>query len=215
MLKRKIILFGGTFDPIHLGHTIVAAEAVDHISAEKIIFIPAKQSPLKSFLPKASDLQRMEMITLAIAGNDRFESADYELNRPTPSYTIDTIKKFQSEYGSNTTIYWLIGADVINELYHWYRIVELLDSCNLSVMYRAGTKVPDFSEFTSIWGPERTGKLQKNVIKTSLINISSTEIRNSIATGKDISSLVAPAVAEYIKDHNLYTPQAGHSSHPK
>lgn len=205
MLKRKIVLFGGTFDPIHLGHIKVAAEAVEHIGAEKIIFIPAKQSPLKSCLPEASDSQRMEMISLAVAGNDKFELTEYELNRPAPSFTIDTIKNFQSEYGSNTAIYWLIGADVIDELHHWHRIVELLDSCNLSIMYRAGAGVPDLSKFASVWGVERTEKLEKNIIQTSLIDISSTKIRNNIVAGKDISTLVPTGVAEYIKDHNLYT----------
>jgi len=204
MAKRKITLFGGTFDPIHLGHTTVAANAAKHIGAEKIVFIPAKRSPLKNFFPKASDDDRLTMIALAIAENKNFQLSDYELNKPEPSYTLETVRQFQAEYGLATHIYWLTGADSIDELPHWYGIVELIDACILSVMYRAGCEPPDFAEFKAIWGSERVEKLQKNVIKTPLIDISSTEIRNRLAVGEDVSDILHPSVADYIRKHGLY-----------
>ncbi len=202
--KRKIVLFGGTFDPIHLGHTTVAGEAVKQIDAEKIIFIPAKHSPLKGLFPVASDADRFAMLALAIAGNKKFELSDYELRKPEPSYTLETVRQFQTSLGSDTSIYWLIGADSIDELPLWYEITRLIDECNLSTMYRAGCKTPDFSKFKNIWGPERIEKLQRNVIQTSLVNISSTEIRNRLAAGHDVSDMLHPAVADYIRKHNLY-----------
>jgi nicotinate-nucleotide adenylyltransferase len=113
MLKRKIALFGGTFDPIHLGHITVAGDAAKHIGAEKIIFIPAKRSPLKGFLPRASDNHRLQMISLAIAEQKSFEVSDCELKKPAPSYTLETVREFQAEYGSDTLIHWLMGADRI------------------------------------------------------------------------------------------------------
>ena len=122
MVKSKIALFGGTFDPIHLGHIAVIADAAEHIGAEKIILIPAKRSPLKVF-PEASDDDRLAMIALTIAGNKNFQTSDYELNRQEPSYTLETVREFQAEYGSATSIYWLTGADSINELPRWYGIV--------------------------------------------------------------------------------------------
>ncbi len=202
--KRKIALFGGTFDPIHLGHTTVAAEAVKQIGAEKIIFIPAKRSPLKGLFPAASDADRFAMLALAIADNKKFELSDYELRKPEPSYTLETVRQFQTNLGSDISIYWLIGTDSIDELPLWYEITKLIDECNLSTMYRAGCKPPDFSKFKALWGLERVERLQRNVIQTSLIDISSTEIRNRLAAGHDISDMLHPAVADYIRKHNLY-----------
>ena len=107
--------------------------------AKKIVFIPAKRSPLKGFFPKASDDRRFAMIALAIADNKNFQVSDYELKKPEPSYTLETIRQFQADYGSRASIYWLVGADSIDELPLWYGIVELIDECNLSTMYRAGS----------------------------------------------------------------------------
>lgn len=204
MTKRKIALFGGTFDPIHLGHTKVAAEAAKHIGAEKIVFIPAKRSPLKGFTPCAGDDDRFAMIALAIAGYKNFELSDYELKKPQPSYTLETIRQFKIDYGSETEIYWLIGADSIDDLAYWYKILELIDECNLSTMYRAGFEPPDFSKFKALWDSQRVEKLQRNVIETSLIDISSTDIRNKLATGQDVTNMLHPTVAEYIRIHKLY-----------
>ena len=209
MAKRKTILFGGTFDPIHIGHTTVAAEAGEYIGAKEIIIIPSKCSPLKETLPIASDDDRLKMIALSIADENNFKLSDYELKKPGPSYTLETIRWFQKEFGSDTSIYWLIGADSIDEMPHWYGIVELIDECNLSVMYRAGCEQPNFAKFISLWGSERVEKLQRNVIKTSLIDISSTQIRNRLAAGGDAADMLHPSVADYIRKHDLYRSKDG------
>lgn len=207
MIKRTIALFGGTFDPIHLGHTIVAADAGKHIRAEKIIFIPAKRSPLKGFLPKASDDDRFKMIALAIAGEESFEVSDFELRKPAPSYTLETVRKFQKDYGSETLIHWLVGADGVDDLAYWHKIIELIDACNLTTMYRAGCEPPNFTKFEDIWGHRRVEKLHRNIVKTPLIDISSTEIRNKIAAGQDASNMLHSAVWSYIRENSLYHTQ--------
>lgn len=204
MRKRRVALFGGTFDPIHLGHTTVADEACDNLGAEKVIFVPAKRSPLKGFFPKASDNDRLRMIALAIADYENFDSSDYELQKPAPSYTLETVRHFQAELGPETIVHWLLGADSIDDLVYWYRISELIDECTLSTMYRAGCEPPDFSKFTEIGGLQRVEKLQRNIIPTSLIDISSTEIRNRLAAGQDVTDMLHPAVADYIRKHGLY-----------
>jgi nicotinate-nucleotide adenylyltransferase len=204
MVKRKIILFGGTFDPIHIGHTTVAADAARQIGAEKIIFIPAKHSPLKGSFPKASGSDRLKMITLATAEDARFEVSDCELNRFKPSYTLETVRDFQHHFGDDTSIYWLMGADGVDELPFWYKITELLDECELSVMYRGGCEAPDFGKFETLWGKERIEKLQRNIIQTPLIDISSTLIRNKLASGLDVTGMLAPSVADYIRKYKLY-----------
>lgn len=197
-------MFGGTFDPIHLGHTIVAAAAVEQIDAEKLIFVPAKRSPLKGFFPQAGNNDRLAMIALAIADQEKFDLSDYELQKPQPSYTLETVRHFQAALGSETSIYWLIGADTIGDLPLWHRIDELIDACIISGMYRAGCRPPDFSQFTDIWGAERVEKLQRNIIQTPLIDISSTEIRERLSAGREAVGMLHPAVADYIRKHNLY-----------
>ena len=204
MAKKKIALFGGTFDPIHIGHTTVAAAAAKHISAEKIIFIPAKCSPLKGTLPKASDKDRLKMIEMAIMEDKIFAVSDYELKRPQPSYTLETVRQFQINFGNEVSLYWLIGADSIDDLPYWYGIIELIDECNLCAMYRAGCKRPDFAKFKAVWGAERIEKLQQNIIQTPIIDISSTEIRNRLSKGLDVSAMLHPPVAEYIRKNGLY-----------
>lgn len=204
MAKKTVILFGGTFDPIHFGHTAVANESLEYLHAESLIFIPAKRSPLKSFFPKASDQHRCAMISLAIAGDDRFQVSDYELQKAGASYTLETVEHFQDRLGRDVSIHWLVGADSIDELPHWHKTAELIDICNLSVMYRAGYEKPDFTKFTDIWGAQRIEKLQKNIIETSLVDISSTEIRKRLADAGDVSGQVCKPVADYIAEHQLY-----------
>jgi nicotinate-nucleotide adenylyltransferase len=212
MVKRKIALFGGTFDPIHLGHTAVAADAAEAIGADKTVFVPAKRSPLKGFFPKAGDSDRLKMISLAIAHNINFQVSDYELKRSDPSYTLETVRKFQSDYGYDTLIYWLIGADSIDELQLWYGITDLIDECNLATMLRGGSKAPNFAKFEDIWGFDRIKKLQQNVIETSLVEISSTEIRSRLAADRDVADMLDPAVADYIYQHGLYKSETKSSS---
>jgi len=204
MAERKIVLFGGTFDPIHLGHTAVAAAAGEHIGAEKVVFVPAKRSPLKAFFPEAGDEDRLAMIALAISGNGSFDLSDYELRKPGPSYTLETVRHFQRQFGGNTLIYWLAGADSLEDLPHWYGVTELIDECNLAVMHRAGFKPPDFSQFQAAWGQQRVEKLQRNAVETPLIDVSSTEIRRRLNAGRDVGGMVCPKVLQYIREHGLY-----------
>ncbi len=207
MTKRIIFLFGGTFDPIHLGHTTVAADAAKHIGAEKLVFIPAKRSPLKGFLPRASDDDRLEMITLATAGEKSFQVSDFELQKPAPSYTLETVRKFQEEYEDEASFYWLVGADGVDDLAYWHMIIELIDVCNLTTMYRAGCEPPNFAKFEAIWGRRRVDKLQRNIVQTPLVDISSTVIRARLAEGRDVSKMLHPAVSGYIRQHGLYQSQ--------
>lgn len=204
MAQRKIALFGGTFDPVHMGHTIVAAVAAGHIGAEKVIFIPAKRQPLKTAAPNASERDRLIMLKLATAQDKRFYVSDYELNKSEPNYTFETVKHFQSELGGKTLLYWLLGADSIETLPYWHRINDLLDACNLCFMLRGGCDSPDFGKLNDVCGPQRVEKLRNNLIQTPLVDISSTEIRRRLAAGMEASDMLHPDVARYIADNGLY-----------
>jgi len=204
MSERKIALFGGTFDPIHLGHTPVAAVAGEHISADKVVFVPARRSPLKAFFPEASDEDRLAMIGLAISGNSRFEVSGYELKKAGPNYTLETVRYFRQQLGSGVLIYWLAGTDTLEDLPHWYGVTELIDECNLAVMYRAGFAPPDFSKFISLWGADRVRKMRQNIVETPLVDISSTEVRKLLVAGGDVGGMICPKVLQYIRERRLY-----------
>jgi nicotinate-nucleotide adenylyltransferase len=204
MVTQRIALFGGTFDPIHVGHTTVAAAAARQLGAAQVVFIPAKVSPLKGFFPLARDADRLRMIELALAGHAEFTVSDCELQRPAPSYTLDTVRQFQQQYGPETAIHWLIGADGIGDLVHWHKITELIDACHLTTMRRPGYPPPDFERFEPRWGPQRVAKLQQDVIETPLVDISSTEVRRRLAADEDVTGVLHPDVLQYIHTHHLY-----------
>jgi nicotinate-nucleotide adenylyltransferase len=204
MSQMKTALFGGTFDPVHKGHIGVARSAVEIIGADKLIFVPARRSALKGELPVASGVDRLQMIRLAITGIGKFEVSEWELRRPAPGYTVETVRYFRGKLGPDAKLYWLLGADSVAELPRWYEIEELIDECFLTCMYRAGYKPPDFSHLTGILGSDRVKKLQENIIQTPLIDISSTQIRAGLAKGLDVSNMLSPEVAAYIREKKLY-----------
>ncbi len=202
--KQRVALFGGTFDPIHQGHTAVVTSVCLRLEADTLVFIPAKRSPLKTSLPKASDANRVAMIRLAIEDHPTWEVSDCEIHRPAPSYTLDTILHFRALYGDQAVLYWLIGADAIQELPNWYRIAEVLEQCTIVSMVRAGWPRPDFSSFSAIWGGPQIRSLQNHVVETPLVDVSSTAIRQRLVAGQDVTEMLHPAVFAYIREHGLY-----------
>lgn len=204
-MKKKILLFGGSFDPIHNGHTIVARHAIEHIGASELVFVPAHRSPHKRLFPDASASDRLKMIELAIADETKMRASDCDIRRDPPSYTIDTVRFFRNRYGTDAELYWLVGADVLADLPRWYRIGELLNECTLCLMLRPGFDTLRFDGFADVFGQEQVEKLKRNIILNPLIDISSTEVRRRVAAGEDIAQMVHPAVAAYIKEHRFYS----------
>ncbi len=203
METKKIILFGGTFDPIHIGHTTVAQDAIEKIKGEQLVFIPAKISPLKQHHPLADQVHRFKMIELAISQKPKFSVSDYELTKNSPCYTLQTVRYFKSQY-PDSDIYWLLGADSLNDMAQWYQPDTLIDECFVCFMLRAGYPKPDFEPFIDIWGPGRVNKLREHMIETPLVDISSTDIREKLKTGQEVSDMLKPEVYAYILEHHLY-----------
>ena len=203
-MAKTIILFGGSFDPIHIGHVEVARASLEKLNAEKVIFIPAKRSPHKYDDPGASAQDRIEMVTLAIENEKVFRVSPCEVTRAEPSYTLDTLKLFRQEYPADTDICFLIGADTITDLHKWYKVEELMSLCRFCTMYRGGLNRPDFSILKGVFSSERIDQLQNDIIETPLYDISSTEIRKRLAQGQSADEFLNPKVAQYIKINNLY-----------
>jgi nicotinate-nucleotide adenylyltransferase len=201
--SEKIILFGGSFDPIHAGHVCVARHAREALSAGKLIFIPAHQSPHKTDPPVAGH-HRLAMIRKAIEGIDRFCVSDCELMRPQPSYTLDTIYYFREQFGSDVVLHWLIGADQLSNFDQWHRVSELLELCRVSVMVRAGYPRPDFSRFKDVFREDIIDRLKSDIVQTPRIDLDSTAIRRQLAAGTVPADALPAGALEYIRKNHLY-----------
>lgn len=183
---KKIAIYGGTFDPIHHGHLIVAREALERLELEKVIFIPARVSPLRKSAPIARDELRLSMIQAAIENEPGFAADDCELRRPPPSYTIDTVEQIRRQMGE-ATIYCLIGEDNVAKLTKWRRFADLEKMVRFVVLDRSG---------------QRPSHIYPIIRRK--IDISATEIRKRVATGRSIQYFVPAAVEEIVRCEKLY-----------
>jgi nicotinate-nucleotide adenylyltransferase len=183
---KKIGIYGGTFDPIHHAHLILAREAMETLQIEEVLFIPAAMSPHKLDEQPTPAVIRLAMLRVAIEGEPRFRIDERELHRPPPSFTIDTIEEF-ARAEPEAQIFYFIGSDNLPRLHTWHRIDALRKLVQFVVLER---------------GSSRSGSDLLTIPR--LIDISATEIRNRVATGASIRYLVPPAVAEIIRRHQLY-----------
>ena len=204
MAEISKILFGGSFDPIHNGHLQVAHYAIKQFKADEVIFIPAKQSPLKKQPPNVNDHDRIEMVKIATKGCEGFKVSRFDCNRPAPSYSIDTIKYFKELFNDNVKLLWIIGADVVGELKDWYKIEEIFELCEMAIVHRASFPLPDFDDITNTFGQEIAHKLQMNIIEMPAVDLSSTEVRRKIKSGQNFKNMLPIGVHDYIIEHGLY-----------
>lgn len=184
----RIGLYGGSFDPIHFGHLLLARDAVEQLDLDRILFIPANHSPHKPEVRITPGPIRLQMVRAAIAGEPRFEADDRELRRPPPSYTIDTVRELIAERPGAEFTY-LIGADNLALLDTWREIDALRELVRFAVLARDET----------VTAPDP----RMPVIRRR-IEISSTEIRNRIANGEGVRYLVPIEVEAIIRLHHLY-----------
>ena len=187
---ERVGILGGTFDPIHLGHLILAQAALEELDLDRILFIPAALSPHKKEVPPSvSAADRLEMIRLAIVGEPRFSLDDRELHREGPSYTIDTVRSLLGDHPGVRFLY-LIGADNIRDLETWHEIDELKNLVDFAVFERSKRESGVRSGFPVV---------------QRVIDISSTEIRERLAKGLSVRYLLPSSVHDYIMSHHLYS----------
>lgn len=184
-----IALYGGTFDPIHHGHLILARDAIERLGIDRVIFIPAAISPHKLDCAPSPAAIRSAMVAAAIAGEERFAQDDLELHRAGPSFTVETVEEIRRRHPGETVVY-LIGEDNLAKLDTWHRIGDLRRLVEFVVFERGANLVPHGF---------RT--LQRR------LDISSTEIRERIARGASIRYLVPEPVRALIEHHHLYQHQ--------
>jgi nicotinate-nucleotide adenylyltransferase len=182
----KIGLYGGTFDPIHHGHLILARQALEQLGLDRLVFIPAAQSPFKTDQALTAGRHRFEMVKLAIEGEAYFAVDDLEIERTGPSYSIDTVNIYRQGF-PGADLFWLIGEDHVPSLPKWHRIDDLKDRVRFVVLSRA--------DWASA-GPYP--------VIPRRIDISATEIRNRVANNLPITYLVPERVLRYVQAVKLY-----------
>lgn len=188
-----IALFGGTFDPVHHGHLLLAQDAVEQLGLDKLIFLPAQINPHKlQSAPKAEASHRLKMLRAAVAGEERFEVSTIELEREGPSYTVDTVQLLQERW-PGARFFLLLGEDNLPKLPTWHRFEELRRLVDFVCFGRN-------SEEKETWKPLCGSTLERR------LDISSTEIRQRIAAGLSIRYLVPESVRAFIYAHTLYQP---------
>lgn len=198
----KIGILGGTFNPVHYGHLIVAEAVRDDFCLDRVLFIPSGMPPHKSIGEVADASHRFNMVKCAIDSNPYFEACHLEVDRTGYTYSIDTLTSIKSLYAGGTEFYFIIGADVVPELVTWKEFTGVLEMCSFIAILRPGHNTEAFK----LQIDELTNRYQAKIIiaKAPLIDISSTDIRNRIIAGRTIKYMVPDCVEKYILDNGLY-----------
>jgi nicotinate-nucleotide adenylyltransferase len=197
---KKIGILGGTFNPIHIGHLIIAEQCKEQLNLDKIIFIPNGNPPHKSknIIDKN---HRFTMLSLAIEDNKYFDISDIEIKKEEPSYTINTILELKRD--NNNEIFFIMGDDSLFNIKSWYKYKNLIEECNFIVFPRENTL--DISNYNKFISNELNADTSKfNFISFPLVNISSTLIRNMLEKKNSIKYLVPDKVINYIDSNKLY-----------
>ena len=198
----KIGVFGGSFDPIHMGHMVLAEYVKDGLALDKVLLRPAYESPFKIGESNADSLHRFKMVKLAAEGNSDFEVSDYELRKSEISYTVDTLRAFREHVGHEHEIYFIAGTDSFLGMEKWKGAYELFTEYSFAIGNRPGymeDKLCTYADYLR----EKYGT-DIEIDKIPQIDLSSTEIRNRISVGRSIKYLVASGVENYITENSLY-----------
>lgn len=199
-MSRRIGIFGGSFNPIHIGHLVIAEAAWQEFSLDKVIFVPTGDTPNKD-MHHISKYMRYEMVAKAIEGNSRFAISSIERDRTGPSYTVDTIHMFREQFGKEDQLYFICGTDSIADLPNWKYNVELLKCCEFISASRPGNE-EEIIRSVSYFGD--LGKEKIHFLRSPELNISSTILRKLIAKNKSVKYLVPDTVIQFIHENDLY-----------
>ncbi len=196
---QRIAILGGTFNPVHHGHLIMAEQALWQFELDQILWMPAGDPPHKPLAPGASTSDRLAMVKLAIADHERFACSELEIHRQGRSYTIETLRSLIQEQ-PDTQWYWIIGVDALRDLPQWYQAEELARLCRWIVAPRVDAG--DASQVLRAVAEKLP--LQAELLEAPTLTLSSTYLRQQIQKGGSIRYLVPAAVEQYIRQHQLY-----------
>lgn len=197
--KKRIGILGGTFNPIHLGHLMIAEMALEAFNLNRVIFVPAKEPPHKE-VDVIEAKYRLEMVHAAVLDNPNFLVSDVEMKREGKSYTIDTVRYFYNTYGPTTEFFFIAGTDTIQNLPTWKYIEELLDMCEFIGAIRPGA-TEDIGESIE-WFGQRGRRI--HILEVPEIKLSATDLRYRLRQGLSTRYMLPRSVYQYIKRHKIY-----------
>lgn len=202
----QLVIFGGTFNPVHFGHLIMARSVAEQLGASKVTLMPAAVPPHKG-APATEPHHRLAMLELAVEGDPLFEVSTLELDRSGPSYTYDTLRQLREIHGLETQLVWVVGMDMLRDLASWYRAGDVVDMARIVTAARPPMPA-DLTERLDRLGirfnADQIARLAGGILDTPLVDISSTQIRHRVRDGKSIRYLTADSVIKYIREHELY-----------
>jgi nicotinate-nucleotide adenylyltransferase len=197
----KTGILGGTFDPVHNAHLLIAGEALRRLELDEVLFIPTSNTPLKEDTVITPVEHRVRMVELAIAGNPVFRLSRIEIDRAGISYTVDTLAEIKQSPGNDSELYFIIGLDSLKTLPRWKGPDRIIEMCRLVTVLRPGYDVPDIDELEK----SITGITERLIIIDDLApDISATDIRRRVAAGLPINDFVPGPVEQYILKNGLY-----------
>ena len=188
----KIGILGGTFNPIHVGHLILAEEALSKLSLDKVVFVPTCLPPHKNVEGNIKPQDRLSMVELAIADNPSFAVSAFEIGSKKTSYSIDTLKEFRKVYGQDALLYFITGSDLLKDLFSWKNVNDIFKMSKFIVANRPGYPVTEVPK-------------EVETVVITPIEVSSDDIRKRLKAGRPIRYLVPEKVRSFIIEHKLYT----------
>ncbi|HJT77974.1 MAG TPA: nicotinate-nucleotide adenylyltransferase, partial [Gemmataceae bacterium] len=207
MDRRRIGVFGGTFDPVHLGHLILAEQCREQGRLDAVWFVPAARPPHKVDQPLTPFAQRVEMLALALAGNAAFRVEQSEKDRPGPSFTVDTLEELGRQH-PDADFSLLVGSDTLNELHTWREPARIVARAALLVVDRPGFPALTAERFREELHLPEGFPLRVQTVEAPLIHIASRDLRRRAAEGRSLRYLVPRAVEMYVQEKRLYRPDA-------
>jgi nicotinate-nucleotide adenylyltransferase len=199
----RLGIFGGTFDPVHYGHLLLAESAREQLQLDEVWLIPAAMSPFKTGRQQAPAKARLEMLELALAGSEHLRASSLEIDRGGVSYTVDTLTEIARQK-PGAKLYLLMGADALRDLPSWREPARICELATPAVVRRGGTPEPDFAALSAIVSQQRLAEIRAAQVPMPLIELSSTDLRTRAAAGQSLRYRTPRAVEKYIETHRLY-----------
>ena len=203
-LSGRIGIYGGTFDPVHMGHIETARMAMESASLDRVIFVPNRKNPLKTSAPVAEDNERLEMLLLSAEAHPHFLVSDIELRRDGPSYTVDTLKEIRSELPEETDLLFLAGSDSLISFPSWHCVESVFDFAEVLIFSRREFPFERLEELRGKLSDKSLARIETGFLHIPYIDISSTGLRAAVASAPPWPEALPLSVLEYIRYNGLY-----------
>ena len=201
----RLGIFGGTFDPVHYGHLLLAECCREQCRLDRIWFVPAAAPPNKQEADLTPANDRVEMLRLAVAGHEAFDVSTVEVERGGVSYTAETLEAIHDQH-PQAKLFFLMGADSLRDLPSWRNPDRICQLAMPVVVHRPEAPAPDYGVLTDWLAPDRVDQSLRHQVEIPLVDFSSTRIRDYVSTGKSIRYQTPRAVEKYLQTHGLYRP---------